>query len=97
MNLDRDGDGVPRPADCRDDRADIFPGGLDVPGDADDQDCRGGPAPFELLGSGISGFFAVFKGYTKFTALAVTRVSARTKSSRPAAGRAVRSSASRAP
>ena len=79
VNLDRDGDGLTRPSDCRDDRADIHPGAVDVPGDADDQDCSGSPAPFEMLGSGISGFLAVFKSYTKFTSLAVTRVPAAAK------------------
>jgi hypothetical protein len=75
---DRDKDGFPRPADCHDDRADIFPGARDKPGDRIDQDCSGADAPFPILNVGVSGFFSVFKRHAIFTALSVRNAPAGT-------------------
>jgi hypothetical protein len=75
---DRDRDGFPRPADCRDDRADIFPGARDKPGDRIDQDCSGRDARFPTLRARVSGFFAVFQRYSVFTSLSVRNVDAGT-------------------
>jgi len=92
VNLDRDADGFRRPNDCRDDRADINPGRLDIPGDATDQDCREGPAPFTVVPSGITAFFAVdrSRSTTRVTELSVRNVLAGTSVTVSCAGRAPR-------
>jgi len=42
--IDLDGDGFPVPADCDDTDPAVHPGAVDLPGDAVDSDCDGGPA-----------------------------------------------------
>jgi putative metal-binding protein len=78
-NPDRDGDGFPRPADCDDTNRGIHPGAVDVPGDGINQDCAGGDAPYPVLQSGITGFFQVFRSYTKVTDFLVRRLQAGTR------------------
>jgi arylsulfate sulfotransferase len=41
LYADLDGDGFSRESDCNDDRADVSPLGIDLPGDFSDQDCSG--------------------------------------------------------
>ncbi len=41
LYADLDGDGFTRDSDCNDDRADVSPLGIDLPGDFSDQDCSG--------------------------------------------------------
>jgi hypothetical protein len=71
-SLDADGDGVLRPADCRDDDPRIHPGARDVPGDGVDQDCNGRDARFPLLARTVTAFTLTYPaGYTVFTSMLV--------------------------
>jgi hypothetical protein len=70
-DLDRDGDGIPRPADCDDGNATIRPGAFDVPEDGIDQDCDGVDARWLTPNTSLTYLFA-FQG--KRTRVAVLRV-----------------------
>ena len=68
---DRDHDGYPRRLDCDDTRATVHPGAVDVPGNAIDEDCVGGPQPYLTLDSSV-GFTAYFRrSSTRFAELFV--------------------------
>jgi len=73
---DADGDGVAKPADCNDLDPAIRPGVVDVPGNAVDEDCTDGPAPFPSLGSTIGVTFRFGPEFTQFTSLTIRRVKA---------------------
>jgi hypothetical protein len=47
-SVDRDGDGVSPPADCRDNNATVWPGAPEIPGNGIDDDCAGGDAPARI-------------------------------------------------
>jgi hypothetical protein len=72
--LDKDGDGVLAPADCRDDDAKIHPGADDIPGDGIDQDCRGGDARLPVLDRAFAFSHNFNRVATKFTSLVVRPV-----------------------
>ncbi len=44
--VDADHDGFPQSLDCNDQRADVHPGALEIPGNATDENCDGVVAPF---------------------------------------------------
>ncbi len=63
-NGDADGDGTPLRDDCDDQRADIHPGAVDVPGDGIDQDCSGVDAqPWNILVLSLESHRAVSVGH----------------------------------
>lgn len=68
---DCDGDRFPRAVDCNDRVAAINPGAKDVPGNAVDEDCSDGPAPFPRLDSTIGYAFGLSGNRTVFTELTV--------------------------
>lgn len=75
--VDADRDGVPLPADCDDNNAAVRPGAAEVPGNAVDEDCAGGPAPAPpgRIVSGIDYFFdATNRRFTRVTQLTVTNL-----------------------
>ena len=76
VNLDGDGDGVLRPADCNDNDRTIHPGARDKPGDKIDQNCDKRDARFRLLARTIEAFSATYpsSAYTKFTSMTVKPV-----------------------
>ncbi len=55
---DCDGDGYLATVDCNEANATIHPGAVDVPGNAVDEDCTGGPAPYPRLDSTITYSFS---------------------------------------
>jgi hypothetical protein len=87
IDFDRDADGQVRPADCNDANPAIHPGAPDIPGDGVDQDCLAGDAPYPLLGAGITGFFKIYRSYTKFSEFLVRRLPAGTTVTVTCAGR----------
>lgn len=75
-NLDVDGDGVLRPADCNDNDRTIHPGAKDKPGDKIDQNCDKRDARFRVIQRSIEAFSATYpsSAYTKFTSMTVKPV-----------------------
>jgi hypothetical protein len=55
--IDVDNDGVPQGVDCDDNDARRFQGNAEIPGNAIDEDCLGGPAPFSLTTATFSVFY----------------------------------------
>ena len=55
--IDTDNDGVPLGVDCDDNDARRFQGNAEIPGNALDEDCLGGPAPFSLTTATFSVFY----------------------------------------
>ena len=78
-NPDRDGDGTLNAADCQPDNAAVHPGARDIPGNAIDEDCAGGPAPFPELSSTPTVLWITYPTYWKVTSIKVTRVPASTR------------------
>ena len=76
INLDRDGDGFLRPSDCNDSDARVHPGAVDIAGNAIDEDCRDGAAPFPLLDSTVAATFSFGRRFTLFTTVTIRRVHA---------------------
>jgi dipeptidyl aminopeptidase/acylaminoacyl peptidase len=76
VNLDVDGDGVLRPADCNDNDRTIHPGAKDKPGDKIDQNCDNRDARFRVIQRSIEAFSATYpsSAYTKFTSMTVKPV-----------------------
>jgi hypothetical protein len=68
---DCDADGFPSSVDCNDRLAAINPGAKDIPGNALDEDCSDGPAPFPRLDSTIGYAFGLSGNRTVFTELTV--------------------------
>jgi virginiamycin B lyase len=66
---DVDGDGYPDGVDCDDHAAAVHPGAVDRPGDAIDQDCTAGPAPWGHLAPPIDARWATHGRTTRFTRL----------------------------
>ena len=60
LNLDADGDGVQRPADCNDNDPAIRPGAKDKPGDKIDQDCNGRDARYPAARAAASSLHATY-------------------------------------
>jgi hypothetical protein len=73
-NPDRDGDGTLNAADCQPDNPAVHPGAVDVPGNAVDEDCSGGPAPYPDLSSTPAVSWITYPTYWTITAVKVTRV-----------------------
>jgi hypothetical protein len=73
---DCDHDGFLKLVDCDDTSPAIHPGAADVPGNAVDEDCAGGPAGYAPLDATVSYAFIFSRGATIFTQLAVRRAEA---------------------
>ncbi len=71
---DRDDDGFATDTDCDDGNPAIHPGARDVPGNARDEDCEGGPAPYPLLASTIAATFDFQGKATKLLAVKIGRI-----------------------
>jgi hypothetical protein len=67
---DGDGDGVPASADCRDDNAGVWPGGVEVPGNGIDDDCTGGDRPARIT-AGVTNDWLVIGARTRVRELRV--------------------------
>jgi streptogramin lyase len=71
VNRDRDGDRFARPGDCDDADPREHPGGVDIPRNGLDEDCRGGDADYPLLPSRIVGNLRAHGTYDSFRNLHV--------------------------
>jgi hypothetical protein len=60
--VDRDGDGVAPPADCRDNNATVWPGAPEIPGNGIDDDCAGGDAPARITATVKHGWRVTGRG-----------------------------------
>jgi hypothetical protein len=69
---DADGDGVPASADCRDDLAGVWPGGVEVPGNGLDDDCAGGDRPARITAA-VTNDWLVIGARTRVRELRVRR------------------------
>jgi hypothetical protein len=67
--MDRDGDGVPRPADCDDTTRSVRPGAKEILGNKIDENCNGRAEPFPTLGVDLRQRTAVFSAFTTITEL----------------------------
>jgi putative metal-binding protein len=67
---DGDGDGVPASADCRDNDAAVWPGGVEVPGNGIDDDCAGGDEPARIA-AGVKNDWSVIGARTRVRELRV--------------------------
>jgi hypothetical protein len=70
---DADHDGIPAPLDCDDANPAIHPGAVDVPGNAIDEDCAGGPAPFPPVEATIGYTVGYARSFTIFRTLYVRK------------------------
>jgi hypothetical protein len=79
--VDADGDGFATgPQDCNDADPRVNVGARDIPGNAIDEDCKGGAAPFPPIGAGVSFTFLGFGGQrVRFTSFKVTKLPAGTR------------------
>ena len=74
--VDVDGDGVPAGLDCDDNDPRRFQGATEVPGNAVDEDCVGGPARFSLIRASFSLFYQTSRGRLKFLSWSVQNIPA---------------------
>ncbi len=73
---DADHDGIAAPLDCDDANPAIHPGAVDVPGNAIDEDCAGGPAPFPTVDATIGFTVGYARTFTIFRTLYVRKARA---------------------
>lgn len=74
-NVDVDGDGIAKPADCQDADPAIRPGAVDVPGNRIDEDCSGADAAYPRVAGAVRAVWQVSRNSTRLRSLQVSGLS----------------------